>query len=273
MKRKIILLAILTLVLTSTPPLFSQDSNNEIIDDNAMIDFSGEMVISDGELLFTSDNCAYKDQKYKLKGFNRKKFNHKRWKRIVNKAEDKILKNVLIKGLVSEDGTAVLVKKITRPLKKPKIVFGSSASGLYLKAAVELYEKTIELREKYKVFSVDIKEVEDPELGKVTEYSIYDSKCKKLTPEEIKNISDKDLDGLNNAVKIGGGLLLKQAALTGLAALSTKEIANANPLLKAAYGRNAGAAGIRQVAIIAQLPKIVKNLKESKEHIEKLRAE
>ena len=86
-------------------------------------------------------------------------------------------------------------------------------------------------------------------------------------------MSDKELNGLNNSLKIGGGLLLKQAALTGLAALSTKEIATASPFQKITMGKDAITAGVFQAAIIAQLPKIVNNLKESKKYIEQLKAE
>ena len=55
--------------------------------------------------------------------------------------------------------------------------------------------------------------------------------------------------------------------------LSTKEIASAGMLDKALMGKDAMTAGIFQAAIIAQLPKIVKNLEESKKYIEQLKGE
>lgn len=248
------------------------DFENEVVDDNSITNFSGRLIIANNELYFQPNSCAYRNENFLLSGLNGKKFKHKKWIKRVKKSQHKYIDNVVLKGVKSSKNPVILVKKASKPLKKRK-TWSSGQSALYLQAAQELYQRTIALREEYKVFSVNIEEVEDPVLGKVTEYSIYDKSCNKLTPEQIKNISDKDLNGLNSAVKIGGGLLLKQAALTGLAALSTNEIATCSYFEKIQCTKDAVTAAVFQTAIVAQLPKIVKNLKEAKKHIEQLKSE
>ncbi len=246
--------------------------DSDIINDNSIQTYSGSFVNEGGKLVFKPNDCALNPTGLLLKSLNGKKFKAKKWLKKVKKTPKKELEYVLIKGVKAPNSPVIFVKKVTKPLKKAKSWSGGN-SYLYLTAAQELYQKTIELRENYNLFSVDIKEVEDPTLGTITEYTLYDSKCNKLTPEQVKKMSNKELDGLNNSLKIGGGLLLKQAALTGLAALSTQEITTAGTFDKILMGKDAVTAGVFQAAIIAQLPKIIKNLKESKKYIDQLRAE
>jgi len=246
--------------------------NDEIIDDNAIQSYTGSFVIKNGNLVFIPDDCTLNKTGVLLKDLSGKKFKAKKWLKRVKKSPNKRLDFITIKGVSSSNHPVIFSKKVTKPLKKAKI-WSSGTSSAYLIAAQELYQHTIELRNKYNYFSVSVNEVDDPTLGKITEYSLFDSKCKKLTPEEIKNLSDKDLDGLNNSIKIGGDLLLKQAALTLLATQSTSEIASASIFDKIPMGKDAATAGVFQAAIVAQLPKIVSNLKESKKYIEQLRAE
>jgi hypothetical protein len=207
-----------------------------------------------------------------LKDLDGGDFKSKKWLKEVEKSDNKIVDQVIVIGIKAPNEPVIFVKKATIPLKTVK-TWSSGTASLYLGAAQELYQNTIKLREDYNLFSVSIEEVEDATLGKITEYTLYDNKCNKLSPDEIKKMSDKELNGLNNSLKIGGGLLLKQAALTGLAALSTNEIASAGMLDKIMMGKDAGTAGIFQAAIVAQLPKIVKNLEASKKYIEQLRGE
>ncbi|PQJ74555.1 hypothetical protein [Polaribacter gangjinensis] len=244
----------------------------EFINDNSLENFSGEFKILDGQLVFMPDDCSMRNSGMLLKDIDGGDFKSKKWIKQVQKSENKIVDQVLIVGVKAPDAPVIFVKKATIPLKSAK-TWSSGSASLYLTSAQELYQNTIKLREDFDIFSVSIDEVEDPTLGKITEYTLFDSKCNKLSPDEIKKMSDKELDGLNNALKIGGDLLLKQAALTGLAALSTKEIASAGMLDKALMGKDAMTAGIFQAAIIAQLPKIVKNLEESKKYIEQLKGE
>ncbi|TXD48147.1 MULTISPECIES: hypothetical protein [unclassified Polaribacter] len=190
----------------------------------------------------------------------------------VENSKNNELNYILIKGVKAQNSPVIFVKKITKPLKKAKYWSGGS-SYLYLSAAQELYKNTIELRETYNLFSVDINEIDDPALGKITAYTLYDAKCNKMSSDQIKNLGSKELNDVNNSLKIGGDLLLKQAALTALAALSTQEITMANMMDKVLMGKDAITAGVFQAAIIAQLPKIVNNLKASKEYIEQLKAE
>lgn len=246
--------------------------DKSIINDNSIETFSGSFINEGGKLIFKPNDCSLNPSGLLLKNFSGKNFKAKKWLKKVKKTNNKQLNYILVKGVKAPNDPVIFVKKVTKPLKKAK-TWSNGNSYLYLTAAQELYQKTIELRENYNLFSVDIKEVDDPELGSITEYTLYDSKCNKIAPEDIKKMTEKDLDGLNNSLKIGGGLLLKQAALTGLAALSTQEIAAASMFDKITMGKDAVTAGIFQAAIIAQLPKIVKNLKESKKYIEQLKAE
>ncbi|QNM86291.1 hypothetical protein H9W90_03990 [Polaribacter pectinis] len=262
----------LSAVDLSTVDLNSVNVNDEIIDDNSIETYSGSFIIQDGNLVFKSDDCTLKGSGMLLKSISGKSFKTKKWIKKVKKEPNKEMQYVLIKGVKSSNSPVIFVKKVTKPLKKAKSWSGGS-SYLYLTAAQELYKKTIELRENYDLFSVDIEEVDDPVLGKITEYTLYDSKCNKMSPDDIKKMSDKELNSVNNSLKIGGGLLLKQAALTGLAALSTQEIATASMFQKVTMGKDAITAGVFQAAIIAQLPKIVSNLKESKKYIDQLKAE
>lgn len=254
--------------------LLAQTKNleEEFINDNSLENFSGEFKIQDGQLVFMANDCSMRDTGMLLKDIDGGDFKSKKWIKEVQKSENKVVDQVLIVGIKSPSEPVIFVKKATIPLKTVK-TWSSGTASLYLTSAQELYQNTIKLREDFNIFSVSIDEVEDPTLGKITEYTLYDTKCNKLSPDEIKKMSDKELDGLNNALKIGGGLLLKQAALTGLAALSTKEIASAGMLDKALMGKDAMSAGVFQAAIIAQLPKIVKNLEESKKYIEQLKGE
>lgn len=256
----------------NTVNLNSVNVNDEFIDDNSLETYSGILVIMDGKLVFKPNDCTLKGFGVLLKSISSKKFKTKKWIKRVKKAPNKKLKNVLIKGVKASNSPVIFVEKVTKPLKKVK-TWSSGNSYLYLTTAQELYEKTIDLRENYNLFSVDIQEVDDPALGKITEYTLYDAKCNKMSPDDIKKMSNSELDNLNNSLKIGGGLLLKQAALTGLAALSTKEIATASAFGKVTMGKDAVTAGVFQAAIIAQLPKIVNNLKDSKKYIEQLRSE
>lgn len=246
--------------------------DKEIINDNSLENFSGVFKIQDGQLIFMPDDCSMRDSGMLLKDIDGGDFKSKKWIKEVQKSENQTVNQVLIVGVKAPNTPVIFVKKATIPLKSVK-TWSSGTASLYLTSAQELYQNTIKLREDFDLFSVSIDEVEDPALGKITEYTLFDSKCNKLSPDEIKKMSEKELDGLNNALKIGGGLLLKQAALTGLAALSTKEIASAGMLDKALMGKDAMSAGIFQAAIIAQLPKIVKNLEESKKYIEQLKGE
>lgn len=246
--------------------------DKDFIDDNSLEGFSGVFKIQENKLVFEPDDCALMGSTMLLKDINGKKFKSKKWLKKIKKTKNKELNQVSITGVKAPNAPVIFVKKSSIPLKSVKTWSNGNAS-LYLSAAQELYQKTIDLRENYKLFSVSINEVEDPELGNITEYTLYDSKCKKLSPDEIKKMSDKELNGLNNSLKIGGGLLLKQAALTGLAALSTNEIASASMLDKVLMGKDMATAGIFQTAIIAQLPKIMKNLESSKKYIDQLRSE
>jgi hypothetical protein len=264
--------SILTSINLSEVRLDDVSLDNEIINDNSLETYSGSFVIEEGKLIFKSNDCTLNSSGMLLKSINGKNFNTKKWVKKVKKESNKELEYILIKGIKASNSPVIFVKKVTKPLKNAKTWSGGS-SYLYLTAAQELYQKTIRLRENYDLFSVAIEEVDDPELGKITEYTLYDSKCNKIAPEQIKKMSDKELNGLNNSLKIGGGLLLKQAALTGLAVLSTKEIATASTFQKITMGKDAVTAGVFQAAIIAQLPKIVNNLKESKKYIEQLKAE
>jgi hypothetical protein len=245
---------------------------NEIINDNSIETYSGSLVIQNGQLVFKSNDCTLKNSGILLKSISGKKFKSKKWIKKVKKAKTNELNYILIEGVKAQNSPVIFVKKVTKPLKQAKYWSGGS-SYLYLSAAQELYTKTIELREEYNLFSVDINEIDDPTLGKITEYTLYDTKCNKMTPDQIKNLGDKELNSVNNSLKIGGGLLLKQAALTALAALSTQEIATASMLDKVLMGKDAITAGVFQTAIIAQLPKIVNNLKASKQYIEQLQSE
>lgn len=244
----------------------------EFLNDNSLENFSGEFIIKDGQLVFMPDDCSLKGSGVLLKDLNGGDFKTKKWLKEIGKSDDKMVDQVLIVGVKAPDVPVIFVKKVTIPLKSVK-TWSSGTASLYLASAQELYQSTIKLREDYDLFSVLTEEVEDPTLGKITEYTLYDAKCNKLSPDEIKKMSDKELNGLNNSLKIGGDLLLKQAALTGLAALTTSEIASAGMLNKALMGKDAITAGVFQTAIIAQLPKIVKNLEESKKYIEQLRGE
>ena len=246
--------------------------NSNFINDNSIETYSGSFVIEGEKLIFKADDCSLNSSGLLLKNLSGKKFKAKKWLKLVKKSQNKKLNYILIKGIKSPNSPVIFVKKVTKPLKKPR-TWSSGNSYLYLTAAQKLYKKTIELREKHSLFSVDIQEIEDPSLGKITEYTLYDSKCNKLSPDQIKRMSDKELNSLNNSLTIGGGLLLKQAALTGLAALSTQEIATASMLDKIVMGKDALTAGVFQTAIIAQLPKIISNLKESKKYIDQLKAE
>lgn len=246
--------------------------NSEILNDNSIETYSGSFVNKNGKLVFISKDCTLKASGILLKKISGKSFKTKKWLKKVKKAPNKVLENILIQGIKAPNSPVIFVKKVTKPLKKAK-TWSSGSSYLYLTAAQDLYKKTIDLRENYNLFSVSIDEVDDPVLGKLTEYTLYDSKCKKLSPEDIKKISNTELDGLNNSLKIGGGLILKQAALTALAALSTQEILTAGYAQKLLKGKDALTAGVFQTAIIAQLPKIIKNLKESKKYIDQLQAE
>ncbi|NCT10351.1 MAG: hypothetical protein GW772_09785 [Flavobacteriia bacterium] len=246
--------------------------DKEFINDNSLENFSGEFKIQDGQLVFIPNDCSMRDTGMLLKDLDGGDFKTKKWLKKIEKSENKTVNQVLIVGVKSPDAPVIFVKKANIPLKSVK-TWSSGSASLYLTSAQELYQSTIKLREDFNLFSVSIEEVEDATLGKITEYTLYDSKCNKLSPDEIKKMSDKELNGLNNSLKIGGDLLLKQAALTGLAALSTNEIANAGMFDKALMGKDALSAGIFQAAIIAQLPKIVKNLEASKKYIEQLRGE
>jgi hypothetical protein len=246
--------------------------DNEIINDNSLETYSGSFFIEGGQLVFKSNDCTLNASGVLLKSISGKVFKSKKWIKKVKKEPNKELEYVLIKGIAVSNSPVIFVKKVTKPLKNTKTWSGGS-SYLYLTAAQELYQKTISLRENYNLFSVAIEEVDDPALGKITEYTLYDTKCNKISPDQIKKMSDKELNGLNNSLKIGGGLILKQAALTGLAALSTQEIATASMFDKVLMGKDAVTAGVFQAAIIAQLPKIVSNLKKSKKYIEQLKAE
>ncbi|WP_299017102.1 hypothetical protein [uncultured Polaribacter sp.] len=246
--------------------------DSEIIDDNSLDTYSGSFINRNGKLIFITKDCTLNSSGILLKNLSGKKLNAKKWLKKIKKSPKKELQNVIIKGIASPNAPVIFVKKISKPLKKVKS-WSSGDSYLYLIAAQELYTKTIELRENYNLFSVAIEEIEDPSLGTITEYTLFDSKCNRMSPEDIKKMSNKELNKLNNSLKIGGGLLLKQAALTGLAALSTNEIASADYLTKLTAGKDAITAGIFQAAIIGQLPKIMKNLKESKKYIEQLKAE
>jgi hypothetical protein len=246
--------------------------NGEFLDDNSLQSYSGEFIIQEGQLVFMPNDCSMNGAGMLLKDLNGGDFKTKKWLKEVESSENKIVNQVLISGVKAQNAPVIFVKKATIPLK-PKKTWSSGTASLYLSAAQELYQNTIKLREDYNLFSVSIEEVEDATLGKITEYTLYDAKCNKLSPDEIKKMGDKELSGLNNSLKIGGGLLLKQAALTALAALSTNEILNAGMMDKILMGKDAGTAGIFQAAIVAQLPKIVKNLEASKKYIEQLRGE
>ncbi|MEE9409052.1 MAG: hypothetical protein V3V28_13370 [Polaribacter sp.] len=256
----------------STVNLNNVNVNDEIINDNSIETYSGSFVIQNGNLVFKSNDCTLKASGLLLKSINGKKFRTKKWMKKVKKSPNKELEYILIKGVKSPSSPVIFVKKVSKPLKKAKSWSGGN-SYLYLTAAQELYQKTIQLRENYNLFSVAIEEVEDPVLGKITEYTLYDSKCNRMSPEDIKKMSSKELNSVNNSLKIGGGLLLKQTALTALAALSTQEIATASIFDKITMGKDAITAGVFQAAIIAQLPKIISNLKESKKYIDQLKSE
>lgn len=253
--------------------MMSQDINFDdlIINSNTTADFSGNLILKGKQIIFKSNDCLLSTNEIALKSFENKEFKGKKLLKKLKKNKG-VLRNAVIKGILSDDKKSIAVKKVNSPLNNPRI-WSEGVSSLYLAAATVLYQKTIDLRENYKVFSISVEEVEDASLGSVTEYSIYNQKCKKLSPDEIKNISEKELSALNASVEIGGGLLIKQAALLELAKQSAQELKQLGALKKIAPGKDAATATVFQAAIIGQLPKTVKNLQASKKYIEQLQAE
>lgn len=245
--------------------------NELIINSNQVESFSGKLITEDKRLFFESNDCSLKSQKIDLKTFNDSRFNYNKWYKKV-KSKKGTYKNILIKGVLHRDKLFIDVKKIDAPLLNPKI-WSKGVSALYLDEAVNLYKKTIELREKYKVFSISIEEVEDSNLGNVTEYTIYDKDCNELGPEEIKKITSEELNTLNASINLGEELLVKQAILVELSEQSLAEIDQLTALKKIASSKDAATASLFQTAILTQLPKIIKNLRASKQYIERLRAE
>lgn len=257
------------LLLTIHFSIVAQDDVNLddlIISSNETEDFSGDLILEEKRLHFVSNNCFLKNNTISLENFNSKKIKKK-----LRKSNNRI-NNVVVKGIISNDKNSISVEKINSPLKNPK-KWSDGYSSLYVDAAVSLYHSTIELREKYKVFSISAEEVEDATLGTVTEYKIYDKKCRQLSPQEIKSITSEELSALNSSIKIGGDLLIKQAALLALANQSKAEIERLNMLKKVGATKDAVTAGVFQTAIVAQLPKIINNLKASKQYIEQLQSE
>ncbi len=242
-----------------------------IISTNEIEHFSGQLSLKENQVFFESSDCFLKGNTLSLEVNNNGKLKLKKWQRKLRE-NNGFLKNVVVKGVLSQDKSLITVDKIDKPLNTPKR-WSKGTSGLYLDSAVELYRKTIDLRENYRVFSISVEEVEDPNLGSVTEYTIYDKKCNKLGPEEIKKISSEELSALNASIKLGGKLLIKQALLIELSDQSSEEIKRLSTFNKITPTKDAATAGIFHGAILAQLPKIIKNLRASKQYIEQLQSE
>jgi hypothetical protein len=262
-------------ILFFTPlAVYSQDDINYsdlIINSNIAENYIGNLTLENNEIFLKSKDC-FLSNPILLTNSGNNSFNSKKWIKKL-KRNNGLIKNVILKGLLSDDKLKIDVIALGVPLDKSKRWTNNTVSGLYLDSAMSLYKEIINLRENYIVYSIAVEEVEDPELGSVTEYYIFDKNCNSLTREEIKSISQKDLGELNEAILKAGDLIVKQTALLALADKSVEEIKAGNTLEKIALGKDSATAAIYQAAILAELPQIANNLEATRKYIKQLQSE